>query len=670
MAKKKTSSKAKGNGQALVIVESPAKAKTIGKYLGKGFKVEASIGHIRDLPQGAKQVPAKYKGESWANLGVNVDDDFKPIYVIPPEKKKQIKLLKDQLKESDALYLATDEDREGEAFLSEVEEPSDVQLLDFYEKHQNQFSGVMVNRWGKQFPSPFPGFRQQRKVKLLFLLGDVSAWTEKMLDEVTDEAIADYYERNKRTQFVKFDPIFDEPEDQASTEDDSEEEDEESDETQGDSSEPAAESSDSDSETAAETEESGADEDEQETAEPAADDTGSAISRSPFHLTAFQDTTPQDNQAEENETSSEAEAAETDQQNGESTEETVKEESDSDSSSADSQADDQAEDDASRYEPLEKVSDQIRRVLATDLAVKKLAEVTEGAYSELTSVYNRYGGQVVAAEAEEKDPPPVPDALADLSGMAEEKGLFLEETVELTVQQLSETAVGKADDFQTRSVPIWQLAFTTLKLREPALAVDLDGYRYLVLKVADVPAQTPSFEDAREEVAEAWKLSEAKRLALEKGQEIANGAQEEDSSLVAAVGEQDYEIVSTDFFSRFSFGSVAAEMGRGPRLSDVPPLEHIGDDFLKRVFTLEDEEVVALANFDGSQVYVLSIEQKERTQDELRLAFLEEVNSSKAMQVMSAMRNQRMQNTLISQIFRRVQLDTRRLQQALQSSAQ
>jgi hypothetical protein len=68
-----------GNGQALVIVESPAKARTIGKLLGKGYRVEASIGHVRDLPQGAKQVPAQYKGEPWANLGVNVEDNFTPM---------------------------------------------------------------------------------------------------------------------------------------------------------------------------------------------------------------------------------------------------------------------------------------------------------------------------------------------------------------------------------------------------------------------------------------------------------------------------------------------------------------------------------------------------------------------------------------------------------------
>ncbi|MDO4586408.1 MAG: type I DNA topoisomerase [Planctomycetia bacterium] len=100
---------------ALVIVESPAKAKTIEKYLGDHFAVEASIGHIRDLPKGTKELPDNYKKESWARLGVNVDHNFEPVYIIPDDKVKQIKKLKSLLKGVDSLYLATDEDREGEA---------------------------------------------------------------------------------------------------------------------------------------------------------------------------------------------------------------------------------------------------------------------------------------------------------------------------------------------------------------------------------------------------------------------------------------------------------------------------------------------------------------------------------------------------------------------------
>ncbi|MEU1676321.1 type I DNA topoisomerase [Streptomyces roseifaciens] len=131
-----TSETAKG-GRRLVIVESPAKAKTIKGYLGPGYVVEASVGHIRDLPNGAAEVPAKYKGESWARLGVNVEKDFQPIYVVNHDKKDQVKKLKELLAESDELFLATDEDREGEAIawhLQEVLKPKvPVRRMVFHE---------------------------------------------------------------------------------------------------------------------------------------------------------------------------------------------------------------------------------------------------------------------------------------------------------------------------------------------------------------------------------------------------------------------------------------------------------------------------------------------------------------------------------------------------------
>lgn len=99
----------------LVIVESPTKARTIRNYLPRGYRVEASMGHVRDLPQSASEIPGEIKGERWAQLGVNVDGDFEPIYVVPKDKKKIVKELKEALKGVDELILATDEDREGES---------------------------------------------------------------------------------------------------------------------------------------------------------------------------------------------------------------------------------------------------------------------------------------------------------------------------------------------------------------------------------------------------------------------------------------------------------------------------------------------------------------------------------------------------------------------------
>ncbi len=99
----------------LVIVESPAKAKTIAGYLGSDYVVESSIGHIRDLPRSAADVPAAFKAEPWARLGVDVDNDFKPLYVVSREKRDQVAKLRRLVGAASEVYLATDEDREGES---------------------------------------------------------------------------------------------------------------------------------------------------------------------------------------------------------------------------------------------------------------------------------------------------------------------------------------------------------------------------------------------------------------------------------------------------------------------------------------------------------------------------------------------------------------------------
>lgn len=142
-----TSETAKG-GRRLVIVESPAKAKTIKGYLGPGYVVEASVGHIRDLPNGAAEVPEKYTGEV-RRLGVDVEHDFEPIYVVNADKKAQVKKLKDLLKDSDELFLATDEDREGEAIawhLLEVLKPKvPVKRMVFHEITKDAIRAAVAN---------------------------------------------------------------------------------------------------------------------------------------------------------------------------------------------------------------------------------------------------------------------------------------------------------------------------------------------------------------------------------------------------------------------------------------------------------------------------------------------------------------------------------------------
>jgi DNA topoisomerase-1 len=143
------SKKPPADGTSLVIVESPAKARTISKFLGRGYTIEASIGHIRDLPQGAKEIPKEYKKEDWAYLGVDVNHDFQPVYIVPQEKAQQVRKLKGLLKDAKELYLATDEDREGEAIswhLCEVLRPKvPVRRLVFHEITEEAIRDALKN---------------------------------------------------------------------------------------------------------------------------------------------------------------------------------------------------------------------------------------------------------------------------------------------------------------------------------------------------------------------------------------------------------------------------------------------------------------------------------------------------------------------------------------------
>lgn len=152
MAKRTTKSTAaprSAGGKSLVIVESPAKARTISGFLGRDFVIEASIGHVRDLPQGAKQIPAQYKKEDWAYLGVNVHDNFSPVYIVPPGKTEQVRKLRTLVKDAKELYLATDEDREGEAIswhLLELLKPKvPVRRLVFHEITKEAIQEALAN---------------------------------------------------------------------------------------------------------------------------------------------------------------------------------------------------------------------------------------------------------------------------------------------------------------------------------------------------------------------------------------------------------------------------------------------------------------------------------------------------------------------------------------------
>ena len=168
---------ANGHGTKLVIVESPSKARTIAGYLGQGYVVESSVGHIRDMPDSAAEIPAKYRGEPWARLGVDVDHNFEPLFVVHSDKRQQVSKLKSLLKDADELLLATDEDREGEAIawhlLEELKPKVPHSRMVFHESPRRRSPGPSPTRarWTTAWSTPT---RRRRVLDRLYGYNEVS----------------------------------------------------------------------------------------------------------------------------------------------------------------------------------------------------------------------------------------------------------------------------------------------------------------------------------------------------------------------------------------------------------------------------------------------------------------------------------------------------------------
>jgi len=603
----------------------------------------------------------------------------------------------------------------NDQFLGELPEPTDADIQELYDQFKDQL-GYRPERvaGGAQMNSPDPGFRVPRKVRVQFLQGDVNVWIEKMLDQVTDEEIADYYERNKRTQFVDVDLFStDSSEEEASeTEESSEESSEESteesteekpepDETEAsesgeeaakesESSEEAPEESAEESETEPEsspTEEPESTESEStepqstepasEESEPApaADESSSARRVSPFRLVSLQEESGEETEESSAEEAPEEDAAPAETEPAEETPESTSEEAPEESTN-DSQEEADTEEDSEEdteekpveYTPLEEVSDEIRRRLANDKAVVELEKVMGRAFAELQSEYNRYGGDLVRAKTEERDPPAPPAKLANLDAMAADLGLTSEVLVPHSYPELRETRLGKARDSQTNRIPVADAAFvkSQLQLYEPFLAQDLDGHWYLAIKVEDIESSVPPLEEVRDDVVSAWKTREAAKVALERAQMLGTEAEKTGGTLAGFFADKNFEVVTTDLFSRLTFGTTPVEMRQGARLGEAPPLASIDLGFLNEAFDLKADQIVALLNHDQTFAYVLRLDRREKTEEELHQLFLLEANEWFGRRIMGSARMQNAQQALLGQLTQRVGLDASKLEEYLQ----
>ena len=203
--------------------------------------------------------------------------------------------------------------------------------------------------------------------------------------------------------------------------------------------------------------------------------------------------------------------------------------------------------------------------------------------------------------------------------------MIYEETPLLSGMQLArESLVGKAMDAKTGRASVTQRMLGKQDVYDPMLAQDIDGNWYVVIKVEDVPRHVPPLDEIRAEVIGAWKFREASKLALEKAEDWAVEVQASSDSFSdffrgkQLADQSGIEIVTTDLFSWLTYGATPAEMQRGPRLGEAPPLVAVGPDFMTKAFELKEGEVKALQNYDRTQAYVARLHQRQRSEEELR----------------------------------------------------
>jgi|GEM_PF-1611039 len=632
----------------------------------------------------------------------------------------------------------------SQAMIAAVPEPSDAEVRAFYEEFKDREGGRLLNVMGAELPSPDPGFAQPRKVRLHYLVGDVFRWSEKLQETITDAEIEDYYQHNKRTQFVQKDTGLEEssapaqsaPTKPAPTESGGDRATTESSTIELGRGEPDATNPSTGGESARKTppetetpasKSSKPPKTEAGTDVPAGDETtegdaetnktGSLPSQSPFRLVALQagaasgtgeahqgvpkdektvvaasgdktEGTPSDEKASGDEKAGSDEETSSEEKAG-GEEDTGKDRrADGDEKAGAEKADAEipkglpvaqnaggagkpgmtsdAKDaeDTVKYQPLAEVRDQIRRQLATEKAVQQLKTTVDRLFTRMRATYNPYGEQRAIAKAQGSKMPAPPKQLASLTNLAKEYGLIYEHTPLLSRVQLArESLVGKAMDAQTGRASVTQRMLGKQDLYDPLLAKDIDGNWYVVIKVEDVPRHVPKFDEIRDQVLAAWKARQASKRALEKAEGWATevlASNESFGDFFRAKQLADHskvEIVTTDLFSWLTFGATPAEMQRGPRLGEAPPLVAVGPNFMTKAFEIKKGEVKVLQNYDRSQAYVARLHQRQRSEEELHKLFLTEANSWFGARFATTARWQQFQRQVFDQLTKRVGLE-------------
>jgi hypothetical protein len=309
------------------------------------------------------------------------------------------------------------------------------------------------------------------------------------------------------------------------------------------------------------------------------------------------------------------------------------------------------------FQPLEEVRDEIRRTLAVERARQQLDDLMNQLQVQVNGEFTKYFSERLAAETEGREPPAPPKSLTDLAPLAAQHGLKHGSTGPMSWLEMRKTPVGASGDVETQA-ELFRILFATddVEMYQPVSTEDIDGNRFLVMKMSDTPGRIPELAEVRDEVVRAWKLQKAAELAKKRAEELAKKAQEAKGPLSQALADnQSLEVIRTDPFSRYTGGDVVL-MGGQPqlqpfRLSEPTGIIAAGPEFMDVVFNLKEGEVGSVLNHDHSIAYVVRVVEHQQTPDALHDAYLAEANIWPGLGIMVNEHQQLGTQLLASDIF-------------------
>ncbi len=319
-----------------------------------------------------------------------------------------------------------------------------------------------------------------------------------------------------------------------------------------------------------------------------------------------------------------------------------------------------------QFQPLDEVKDVIRRELASNRLAEELSKLTGQIEGELDAKFNKYLSEELAAQADKKEPPAPPNTLTDLSPLAEKYGLKTGKTGPLSLLQMRNTAIGKSSVPDSgRNMLSMLFGSNGLDLYQPVVTVDIDGNRYIAMKISDTPGRVPTLAEVREEVVKAWKFQKAAELAEKHAQELAKKAQEAKEPLPAFFADDpSIKVVRTDAFSELTGGDVGVvggQLQQAPfRLSQPDGIVAPGLDFMKQVFQLKDGQVTAVLNHDHTVAYVVRLVEHQPPMNELHTEYLSEANTWPGLNNMMRDRMQELWTTVQNDILASAHVDWKR----------